>query len=214
MYTWGYIKDAALAKLDLDEHEANVQNLLGRFYIYANEAMTQICSSIKPNRTFAKFVVASSALDRETYVSMHPDEIVYAVGEAIKMPEDFISFGDDVCTRDYEDGYGIPHIGTECHDEDFMYAGYNKVIFKKDGTYRISYNARWHTFVPEELEETVLDVPLDILDCLPSYIAHQCYKIDDETKSAIYRNEYEMFLARIDDTDFKQTKTYTIGGDW
>ena len=59
-----------------------------------------------------------------------------------------------------------------------------------------------------------LNVPDDILDCLPSYIASQCYKVDDEVKSSIYRNEYEMFVARIDATDYKNTKTFSVGGGW
>lgn len=214
MNTWGYIKDAALAKIDLPEAEASSQGLLDRFYIYANEAMTQICSSIKPNRTFAKIVVAENEMWRDTYLVAHPNDTVYLVGETVRMPNDFISFGDDVCTRDYVDRYKVTHIAEECHSDEFRYIGYDKITFTKDGTYNISYNARWYMFVPNMSDSTLLDIPADIVDCIPSYIAHQCYKIDDETKSAIYRNEYEMFLARIDDTDFKQPKTFTIGGDW
>ena len=81
-YTWGYIKDAALAKLDLNEGEANTQNLLSRFPFYANEVMTQVCSSIKPKYTFAKFVIEKDQ-----------------VGQLQDMPLDFVSFGDDI---DYE----------------------------------------------------------------------------------------------------------------
>jgi hypothetical protein len=61
---------------------------------------------------------------------------------------------------------------------------------------------------------TELDVPRDILDCLPSYIASQCMKIDDEYKASVYRNEYEIFLARIDNTHYKNVKTIEIEGDW
>ena len=56
-YTWGYIKDVSLSKLDLDENEATVQNLLSRFPFYANEVITQVCSSIKPKYTFENFVI-------------------------------------------------------------------------------------------------------------------------------------------------------------
>lgn len=57
MYTWGYIKEAALAKLDKSAIEATKIGLINKFPFYANEAMTQICSSIKAKATFAKFNV-------------------------------------------------------------------------------------------------------------------------------------------------------------
>ena len=56
-YTWGYIKENTLAKLNLDEEEANQQNFLSRFPYYANEAMTQICSAIKAHEKFLLFSV-------------------------------------------------------------------------------------------------------------------------------------------------------------
>jgi hypothetical protein len=200
MYTWGYIKDVSLAKLDLEEAEATVQNLLSRFPFYANEAITQICSSIKPKYSFVNFVI-----DEKN------------VGVPQDMPKDFISFGDDVCyeLKEKDIGYGdVALIKEELHDEDFEYYGYNKVIFKKTGNFNISYNARWITFDKSFKNETALDVPTDILDCIPSYIASQCYKIDDEYKASVFRNEYEIALARIDNTNYKNTKTIKIEGDW
>ena len=199
-YTWGYVKEAALAKLDLTEQEANVQGLLNRFSFYANEVITQICSSIKPKYTFAKFEIDKSL-----------------VGTAQDMPNNFVSFGDDVCyeLKEKDIGFGDKAvIKQELHDEDFEYYGNSQVIFKRPGTFYISYNARWFTFVKSLDNNVKLPVPNDILDCIPSYIASQCYKIDDEYKSSVYRNEYEMFLGRIDDTNYKNTKTMTIGGGW
>lgn len=203
MYKWGYLKEVALAKLDLEESEAEIQGLITRFPFYANEVITQICSSIKPKRDFAEFVVEEKD-----------------IGKAFTMPDDFISFGDDVNTRTWVETW-LCHdtYVEEAHDEDFRYLGYNKVMFKKVGTYHISYNARWFDFSKVSTDGLIdesydIDVPADILDCIPSYIAHQCFKIDNEYKAAVYRNEYEMFLARIDDTDFKNTKTFKIGGDW
>lgn len=195
-YTWGYIKDVSLSKLDLDEKEATTQNLINRFPFYANEVITQVCSSIKPKCTFAEFVIT-----KEDLFKLHT------------MPEDFVSFGDDVCVKIYTNSYGDT-VMEECHDYDFSYKGHNQLQFFAEGTYQISYNARWFMFTKDLENSTKLDIPCDILDCIPSYIASQCYKIDDEVKSSIYRNEYEMFLARIDNTNFKQSKTLKIGGDW
>jgi hypothetical protein len=196
MYTWGYLKDASLAKLDLDEQEANERDLLSKFPFWANEVITDVCSAIKPNRTFVDFVITS-------------DDI----GTLFTMPNDFISFGDDVNTVKFKDEFGDTWL-EEAHDDDFAYKGYNKLMFWKEGIYSISYNARWITFDKNMDNNATLDIPTDILECIPSYIACQGFKMDDETKSALFRNEYEMKLARIDDTDYKQTKTFKIRGNW
>lgn len=45
MFTYGYIREATMAHLDIDEEEAQAMNLLSRFHIYANEAMQAICAS-------------------------------------------------------------------------------------------------------------------------------------------------------------------------
>ena len=194
-YTWGYVKDNALAKLDLDEIEANNQNFLSRFPYYANEAMTQICSSVKPKYTYVEFNITKDL-----------------VGVEQKMPDDFISFGDDI-------NYELLNnermtMKKEIHDSDFTYQGYNKVVFFREGRFFISYNARWFMFAKNINNSVVLDAPDDVIECLAAYIASQCYKIDDEYRASIFRNEYEVLLARIDNTNYKNTKTFIIEGDW
>lgn len=205
MYTWGYIKDVSLAKLDLDEKEANIQNLINRFTFYANEVITQICSSIKPKYDFAKFEITKEK-----------------VGIPQNMPSDFVSFGDDVNYEFTTEEFGgneyfysdFMLVKKELYDKDFEYYGNNKVLFKREGTFHISYNARWFTFDKNIDDNFVIDVPNDILECIPSYIASQCYKIDDEYKSSVFRNEYEIMLSRIDNTNYKNTKTFSIDGGW
>ena len=199
-YTWGYIKDVSLSKLDLDENEATVQNLLSRFPFYANEVITQVCSSIKPKYTFENFVIDKTN-----------------VGVKQTMPNDFVSFGDDVCymleeVREHNGETRL--IKVPIHDDDYEYLGYNQVVFKHPGNYFISYNARWYTFDKSLSDDELIDVPDDILDSIPSYIASQCYKIDDEYKASVFRNEYEIMLSRIDNSNFRNTKTIKIEGDW
>ena len=195
MYTWGYLKDVTLAKLDLTENEATVQNLLSRFPFYANEVITQVCSAIKPKYTFAKFEIN---FDK--------------VGVEQNMPDDFISFGDDVCYELVNNGKFLEK--HQIFDVDFEYYGYNQVIFKHPGNFYISYNARWYTFTKAIDDNEKIDIPNDILDCIPSYIVSQCYKIDDEYKAQVFRNEYELMLSRIDATNYKNTKSILIEGDW
>lgn len=185
MYTWGYIKENTLGKLNLTEEEANQQDFLSRFPYYANEAMTQICSAVKPMHTCVSFITNN-------------------VNEIFTFPENFVSFSDDVATYN----------GYEAGDEVFTYLGYNQVLCHEPGLYCIPYNARWFFFTKELDNTDVITAPADICDALPSYIASQCYKIDDENKAGVYRNEFEMFLARMDDTHFKSQRTMHVRGDW
>lgn len=200
MYTWGYIKEVSLSKLDLsEEHEHEdevfVQTLVSRFPFYANEAITQICSSVKPKHTFAEFNITDDQ-----------------IGVPQTMPSDFISFGDDVSYQ-VVTTYNIAE-SVELHDDDIVYHGYNKVVFKHAGVFYVSYNARWYMFNKSLPDTTEIDVPYDILDAIPSYIASQCYRVDDEYKAQVFRNKYEMMLARIDNSNYKNTKTIKISGGW
>ena len=249
-YQWNDLKNTILAKMDLTEEEANIQNLINRFPYYANEAITQICSSVKPKYSFVNFVIYNDKQDAwNTCVKKYPDAN-YNIGHIVEkelpltsaqtefwkeydkivedndfvgvnktMPNDFISFGDDICydlqNREIDRfTKATIEIKKELHDSDFSYHGYNQVMFKHRGNFFISYNARWYTLTNNIEGNTYIDVPNDILDCIPSYVASQCFKIDDEYKASVFRNEYEIFLARIDNTNYKNTKTFEIEGDW
>lgn len=194
MYTWGYIKENTLSKLNLEEREANELGLLSRFPYYANEAMTQICS-VRPHEKFFTIVI---------------DEDSNNLNTPITMPEDFIAFNDDVIRYYNKVTNKVINVG----DDFVQYHGYNEVICFAYGTYVIPYNARWFFFTKEVHNATVIPAPADVCDAIPSYIVSQCLKIDDEVKAATYRNEFEMFLARIDDTSFRRQRTFYIGGDW
>ena len=200
MYTWGYIKDCALAKLDLnkyEEYDEQVTTVVSRFPFYANEAMTQICSAVKPKYTFADFVITTDMVEKTQ-----------------TMPDDFVNFNCERSTMDVEDCRGQMHYGIETHDDDWTVRGYNQLVFYHEGTFHIAYDARWFTFTNTVDDNTVIPAPDDVLDCLPSYIAHQCYKIDDEVKSQLFRDEYEMALARVNNTISFEPKTIKIGGGW
>lgn len=45
MFTYGYLREAVLAHLDIDETEAQSMKILERLHIFANEAMQAICAS-------------------------------------------------------------------------------------------------------------------------------------------------------------------------
>lgn len=215
MYTWGYIEDVTLAKLDMDPNDPLYTKLAASFKYYANEVMTQVCSTIKPKPEHATIVVDSTNILQPISVSEH-------------LENEFVSFGDDINTVTYE-GYsdewneGIVTVSSknnkhyvtrEAYDSDFKHIGYDKIMCYREGTFEISCNTRWIDFTSVTDKRLPLNIPTDILDCIPSYIASQCFKIDDEYKSSVFRNEYEMMLARIDNTNRNTTKTFTIGGGW
>ena len=229
MYTWGYLMNVALAKLDITLDEANEMKFVSRFPYYANEAMTQICSSVKPDRRYFDVIFYKSAIVEDTYVvadgfnyigSTSVDDnviycgnlILYPIGQCVTMPSDFVSFNDSPCKRQHIVCNTV--VSENCHNDVLEYVGHNKITALEPGKYNISYNARWFDFTDANEYMDLSFVPADVLDCIPSYIASQCYKVDDEVKSSIYRNEYEIFLARIDNSDYTNTGTFKIEGDW
>ena len=191
-YTWGYLKENALSKLNLTEEEANQQDFLSRFPYYANEAMTQLCS-VRPDEKLFYIVVTDENLNT-----------------AISLPDDFISFNDASPIYRAEN----ERLGTAVGDDFVEYIGYNKISCKVPGIYHIPYNARWFFFTKELQNADIITAPADICEAIPSYVASQCLKIDDELKAAIYRNEFEVFLSRVDDTSFRRQRDFCIGGGW
>lgn len=194
MYTWGYIKNNALGKLNLTEDEAGQQGFLSRFAYYANEAMTQICSAVKPNHKYYDIIITKDNL-----------------GIPITLPSDFVAFSDDIVRH----RVNIYSDWGEVGDDFVDYLGYNQIVCKEEGIYQIPYKARWFFFTNEITDETEMLIPADICDALPSYIVSQCFRSnDDERNATIYRNEYEAFIARMDDTNFKSQRTFHVGGGW
>lgn len=239
MITWGYIKQATLAKMDLSVDAAVDQGLIEKMPFYANEALTEITSAIKAKRAYADFKVAdrnevlncisqtygqdamyfvldhscdlSTATEAQRNALKVYEQYVY-VGDTIKMPDDFVAWSDDTNWKVVKDCSGRDTL-EPLKDTEFAQRG-NKLIFMKPCICKIAYFAKWFFFTPTTQDDVELDIPDDILVCLPSYIASQLFKIDDEQKSSIYRNEYEMALARINENDYATNKVINNGGDW
>ena len=58
MFTYGYIKEAVLAHIDLNESEASNMNLFVRLYIYINEAIQAICANKPKYKYFEANVIS------------------------------------------------------------------------------------------------------------------------------------------------------------
>lgn len=248
MKTWGYIKAAALAKLDLstDDEDNQVSTFVSRFYIYANEVITQVSSLYKPKYSY--FIVGVFSDDKERWkyyankysilgYDPQPDvipaqtppadnsqEYLTAYNEfwyfyenakpgfEITFPKDFVSFGGDA--NYYTKGCSGTVNLDQLNDSMYIYYGAKSFVPFANGEYSMSYNARWFDFSETIDENTELDIPDDILDCIPSYIASQCYKVDDEIKAQLYRNEYELQLSRINDTHYFTLQDMHIKDNW
>lgn len=240
-YTWGYIKETVLAKLDIDQTEALDRGLINKMPYYANEVMTQICSTVKPKHKRVKFIPKDNlsawnealkyarehnlflpkeyetAIIDKPVILTHAEKEFWAcfdeqicIGKVIAMPDDFLAFDDNAPMYKGDDTCGQ----REATDEDFSYEGDDALIFHKVGEFEIYYKAIWYFFTSKTADDAILDIPYDVINCIPSYIVSQLFKIDDEVKAQIYRNEFETLLARIDDTYFKRPETIKIGGGW
>lgn len=237
MYTWGYIKEATLAKMDLTVEDAINMGLINKMPFYANEAVTYITASIKARRTYAQFDVKDLQkmvsylsnkynLSDVSFLFNQPcDRTILTFDQAgaldeyekymyteciVKFPEDFFAWSDDInykfddCTKSW----------SETSDKDFTTFGSNELIFHSPGIYKMSYLAKWFKIFPTTDDDVELDCPDDILECIPTYIASQLYKIDDEVKSGILRNEWEMAIARIDENDYSSNKIIRNRSKW
>lgn len=244
MYTWGYVKQACIIKLDMTTDEATKIGLINKFPFYANEAITQICSGIKAKATFARFNVQ----DKNFYFSYltrkynlpadfdfsflktrkcNVEDLSIAPYNLQEIWQEFqndnVTFVQEIVNMpdDFVNfGDDINHVRfkgcdwQDATDDNWSTMGTNKVMFYEPGEYLISYDARWYTFTPMTDDREELDIPADVVDAIPSYIVAQCYKIDDEAKANTYRVEFETFLARMEDNKARTNKTIHISGGW
>lgn len=239
MYTWGYIKEATLAKMDLSVDQAIQMRLINKMPFYANEAITHITSAIKAKRAYAEYDVKNkdeilcklkeqykfddisfllnppcdtSSLSSDQLQALKEFNKYVYVGDVIKFPDDFVMWSDDIIYRAPYRGF---HFGfSEASDDCYQTLSGNTFMFCETGYYKMPYKAKWFKILPTTLDDFEIDCPDDIVECLPSYIASQLYKIDDETKSAILYNQYEMMLSRIDENDYASNKVMKVRGDW
>lgn len=267
-FTYGYIREATMAHLDLDETEAQAMDILKRFPIYANEAMQAICGS-KPKYEYvdvmivkkfaplvldgANFILATDEQIKqlEDWLKMPEDERppedtlpifanrvqleeywherhVYEVREKVEMETGFIAFANKQCYKytkverkiipedtNYEFGDWQDNSCSDEYlrqraivDDDFSYIGAARLKFYKPGRYMIPAKFMWYIFESGIGDDQELDMPSDILSCIPIYIASICLQIDNPTRAQIKRSEFEMALARCTATDFIENNEF------
>lgn len=255
MFTYGYIREAVLAHLDIDEEEAQAMSLLSRFHIFANEAMQAICSS-KPKYQYVDVTVVDKFdpivvvtddttgsfyfrkatedeiaayeesgtggadyrfLTEEELKEYYHEQGIYEVYETVSMSDTFIAFANKQAYKiitqkpTVEQQLEAEAFGTTIKEEtyldkvkkdcEFSFVSQNNIKFYKSGHYLIPAKYLWYRFDSGLGDTAELDIPADILLCIPLYIAAKCLQIDNLQKSQILRSEFEMALARCTSND-------------
>lgn len=133
------------------------------------------------------------------------DKPYYVVNEAIKMPDDFLSFADMI---NYVNGDADPEI---------IYINDKTISLKTTGIYQIFYNALWEPITEDYInDQEQLDLPVDqsVLQCIPVYVASKILAEDDVQRSTILRNEYELKLSSLDTNILYEPNHYKSTGGW
>lgn len=161
-----------------------------------------------------------------TYPFVH----LHVVEEPIIMPDDFLSFGNMVGSKitKNKDVYS----GKEEQVlERFVPAHYvtrSGIYLKDAGKYVIYYNALWEEITDNYTKQTEYDdnnkpiaganaeLPQDksILAILPQYIAFNVIAQDDVQRATVLKNDYELLLARLDNTTQYDTEDYSSVKGW
>lgn len=131
MFTYGYIREATMAHLDLDESEAQAMNLLSKFHIFANEAMQAICSS-KPMYQYIDVEIVDKyapLVAEGAYFRLATDtEINWNIEE---QGEPDFKIATPEQTRDYYSNLGIYQVG------DIISMNANFIAFADKQAYKI-----------------------------------------------------------------------------
>lgn len=130
-YTYGYLREATLAHLDIDEQEAQSQNLLRRFHIFANEAMQAVCSS-KPMYQYIDITVVDEFAplvmqDGAFLVPATEEQINWDI-ETLGTPD--FKFANDEITGDYYHERNIYKKGETLTMRDNFLSFANKKMIK------------------------------------------------------------------------------------
>lgn len=252
MYTYGYIKEATMAHLAIDETEAQAMKLQERYHIFANEAMQAICAS-KPKYEYFKcqgvreyarlinlgdneFRLATEEeinwqlhglpepnfADETDTIIWHNERNIYLLNEAIKMPDNFISFAEKeayvVETNSAFDSevfvMGLDtttqeHTKRRATKNDYIYSGNNTIVLYEEVEYFIPYKGFWYRFKSGIDDYQQIDMPVDIFLTIPLYVASICLEEDNQQKAAVKRAQFERALANCTPTDFLDLKSIT-----
>lgn len=185
MKKWSEIKEAVWHKLFIDPDVDPIDNYARAFQTLANECLVLIATGVMPK---------VSTVD----ITTTQDNVV------VTMPEDFISY-----LNRFE------QLSDSSVDVCFTFVGRNKLKVEKAGTYRVYYNAYWPAIEQSHInEDSVLQIDLAVLNCLPTYMASQVLAQDDIQRSMILKNEFELLVSRLDNGVLYNAESFDNDGGW
>lgn len=225
-FSYGYLKNAVKAHLDLEEDELEVMNINQRFHIFANEAIQQICHS-KPKYSYFQFTAVSeftplvyrngvlqvattteiewkaNGLTEPTFateekmISWYNEQAIYLAGQVITMPNDFIAFAAKKAFV-WTDFITNKQAATKQH---IMYLSDNEFIVHYAANYQIPYKGTWITFNQNDKENLIVPMPADLALTIPVYVASVCLQQRNLTMAQAKRSEFELALSRCKSTN-------------
>lgn len=98
--------------------------------------------------------------------------------------------------------------------QDLVYNGYAEIVFNRPGVYNICIAERWTSLTEDTDDAEIIDAPMDLLDCIPYYIAGECWSALDEKKGRIRLNKFEVLMSRVKPQEQIVTKTKKNAGGW
>lgn len=215
MNKWSQIKTVILDKLFLSLEEAQMEGFVDKFQHLANECLIRIANDVKENIKLFEFNVYETQDDLDDAVIedgavLGTDGIYrlvdveyHLIDTLISMPSDFISYDNEIEYDGDEDDYGI------------RYMGRNKLMIDSEGFYRVSYNALYPEITLSDItNDTVLDIDNSVLYCIPSYVASQLLLQNDPQRSIMLRNEFELFVSRLDNNVLYDIQNFRSKGGW
>jgi len=220
-FTYGYLKEAVRAHLDLEEDELETLNINQRFHIFANEAIQQICYT-KPKYQYFQFQAVSTmpklvydngnirvatteevnwtahnlpeplfVSDTET-IEWYNEQHIYLVGQVITMPNDFLSF-----TAKPAFAWTTSISERQRVKAQFItYISNNEFFVQAAATYQIPYRATWINFKQNTEEDAGINMPTDLLLTIPIYVASICLQQRNLNMSQAKRQEFEIAVSR------------------
>lgn len=117
MNTFGYIREATIAHLDIDEQEVQAMNLQERYHIFANEAMQTICG-VKPKYDYFKCKIVKKY---DPVINLGDNNFRKATYEEIYQRDtgfSQLSFADEVDTRRWYESQNIYLLNEQIYLKD------------------------------------------------------------------------------------------------
>jgi hypothetical protein len=233
-FSYGYLKEAVRAHLDLEEEELEVMNITSKFHIFANEAVQQICHT-KPKYGYFQFTTVAAftplvhadgllrvaTIEEQNWVAYglpeptfaSTDEIaewynkqaIYLVGQVITMPDDFLAFAIKKAFV-WTDSIANKITVTKEH---ISYLSNNELVAYYAATYLIPYQGIWVTFAMDDSENDLINMPSDLLLTIPIYVASVCLQQRNMTMAQAKRQEFEIAVSRCKSINLLETISIT-----